>query len=118
MNEVFDTIKLKKIDHVGIPQPEGMMSEVVERYFTAWDFHHFWSVDENIVASDLSSLRSTVVSDYDEKVKMPVFEPSPGQKKSQTQEFIEHNGGAGAQHIALTTDNIIHTVTTLRVSSE
>lgn len=92
------------------------MQPVVDQYFNAWDFHHFWSVDENVIASQKSSLRSTVIADYDEKIKMPVFEPSPGEKKSQIQEFIEHNGGAGAQHIALVTKDIIHTVSNLRVS--
>ena len=85
INEFFNDINIIKIDHVGIPQPMKHMKPVTEHYFKVFDFHHFWSVDEKIIASQDSSLRTTVVSDFDEKVKMPVFEPAPGQKISQIQ---------------------------------
>ena len=115
MNEIFGDIKLDKIDHVGVPQEIGTFEEVLEHYYKGYDFHHFWSVDENVAKSENSSLRSTVVSDFDEKVKMPVFEPTPGKKKSQIKEFLEHNGGPGAQHVALVTPDIISTVSNLKV---
>jgi 4-hydroxyphenylpyruvate dioxygenase len=47
------------------------------------DFHRFWSVDENILHTEYSALRSVVVADFDEIVKMPINEPAPGKKKSQ-----------------------------------
>lgn len=89
-HEYFNDIDLLQIDHVGIPQPAEQMKPVIEYYFKVFDFHHFWSVDEKIMASQLSSLRTTVVSDYDEKVKMPVFEPAPGQKVSQIQVIYDY----------------------------
>jgi 4-hydroxyphenylpyruvate dioxygenase len=85
MNKLFNKLDLIKLDHIGVPQPEGDMQVICDYYFKIFDFHHFWSVDEKVIASELSSLRTTVVSDYDEKVKMPVFEPAPGQLKSQIQ---------------------------------
>lgn len=54
------------------------------------------------------------MTDYDEKVKMPINEPAVGKKKSQIQEFVDYYGGAGAQHIALNTSDIIYSVNTLR----
>lgn len=103
------------IDHVGVPQPVGHLHPISENYYKAFDFHHFWSVDEYVVKSNTSSLRSTVIADFDEKIKMPVFEPSPGQKKSQIQEFIDYNDGGGSQHVAFCTEDIISTVSNLRV---
>ena len=41
---------------------------------------------------------------------MPLNEPAPGKRKSQIQEYVEHYGGAGVQHIALYTNNIIESV--------
>ena len=41
---------------------------------------------------------------------MPINEPATGKRKSQIQEYVEYYGGSGVQHIALTTSNIIDTV--------
>lgn len=85
MNQFYSDLDYQVIDHVGVPQPALHMKPVCEYYFKTFDFHHFWSVDEKIMASKESSLRTTVVCDFDERVKMPVFEPAPGKKVSQTQ---------------------------------
>jgi len=59
-----------------------------------------------------------VVADYDEHVKMPINEPAVGRKKSQIQEYVDFYGGAGVQHIALRTNDIIsvhvHILLTIR----
>jgi 4-hydroxyphenylpyruvate dioxygenase len=44
----------------------------------------------------------------------PINEPANGKKKSQIQEFVDYHGGAGVQHIALRTEDIIKSVTNLR----
>lgn len=49
-----------------------------------------------------------------ELVKMPINEPAVGKKKSQIEEFVDFYGGAGVQHIALRTDNIIDAVSNLK----
>ena len=48
--------------------------------------------------------------DYDEVIKMPINEPAEGKKKSQIQEFCDYYSGAGVQHIAMRTNDILHTV--------
>jgi len=55
-----------------------------------------------------------VVTDWDEKIKMPINEPAMGKKKSQIQEYVEYHGGGGVQHIALETPDILHAVSTMR----
>ena len=76
-------------------------------------FHRFWSVDDSQIHTDYSSLRSIVVTDYDETVKMPINEPAPGKRKSQIQEYVDYYGGPGVQHVALNTDDIIEAVSAL-----
>jgi len=49
-----------------------------------------------------------------EVVKMPINEPAHGKKKSQIEEYVEFFNGAGVQHIALKTADIITTVTNMR----
>ena len=50
------------------------------------------------------------MTNWEETVKMPINEPAPGKKLSQIQEYVEYYGGAGVQHIALNTDDIITAV--------
>lgn len=48
-------------------------------------FHRFWSVDDSQVHTEYSSLRSIVVSNFEETIKMPINEPAVGKRKSQIQ---------------------------------
>jgi len=90
------------------------MVPVVEWYEKMLGFHRFWSVDDKTIHTEYSSLRSIVVTDEKEAVKMPMNEPAPGKKKSQIQEYVEYHGGAGVQHVALNTKDIITSVSQLR----
>jgi 4-hydroxyphenylpyruvate dioxygenase len=54
------------------------------------------------------------MTDYDEIIKMPINEPADGIKKSQIQEYVDYHGGAGVQHIALRSEDIIKSVEALR----
>lgn len=83
-------------------------------YENALGFHRFWSVDDKMIHTEYSSLRSIVVTDYDENVKMPINEPANGKRKSQIQEYVDYYHDAGVQHIALKTDEIITTVENMR----
>jgi len=74
------------------------------------DFHRFWSIDDTMMHTTYSALRSVVVADFDENVKMPINEPAAGKRKSQIQEYVDYYAGAGVQHIALRTNDIITTV--------
>ncbi|KAK8754457.1 hypothetical protein OTU49_016339 [Cherax quadricarinatus] len=77
-------------------------------------FHRFWSVDDTQIHTEYSALRSIVVTNWEETIKMPINEPAPGRKKSQIQEYVDYYGGAGVQHIALNTQNIISAIENLR----
>lgn len=64
--------------------------------------------------TEYSALRSVVVADFDEKIKMPINEPASGKRKSQIQEYCDFYGGPGVQHIALRTESIIEAITNMK----
>lgn len=81
-NKLCEPPVLQRIDHCVGNQPAGDMEPAASWYEKMLDFHRFWSVDENILHTEYSALRSVVVADFDEIVKMPINEPAPGKKKS------------------------------------
>ena len=83
-------------------------------YESCLGFHRFWSVDDKDICTDYSALKSVVMSSPNEVVKMPINEPAMGKKKSQIEEYVDFYDGAGVQHIAIRTKNIIETVTNMR----
>ncbi|HEV7713298.1 MAG TPA: VOC family protein, partial [Asanoa sp.] len=66
------------------------------------------------IATDYSALMSKVVSSGNHRVKFPLNEPAIARRKSQIDEYLEYYDGAGCQHIALATNDIIATVTAMR----
>jgi 4-hydroxyphenylpyruvate dioxygenase len=107
LNEHFEQPRFLRIDHTVGNQPELEMEPTVQWYEKMLQFHRYWTVDDTVIHTEYSSLRSTFMSDFDETIIIPVNEPAPGKKKSQIQEFVEFYGGPGVQHIALETDDII-----------
>lgn len=107
-------INLKFIDHVVGNQPDGVMVPVADWYEKVLQFHRFWSVDDSQVHTEYSALRSIVMTNWEETIKMPINEPAPGKRKSQIQEYVDYYGDSGVQHIALNTDDIIQSVTNLK----
>ena len=110
-----DPVGLRFVDHVVGNQPDGKMEEVVGHYQDVFGFKRLWTVDDDDVSTEFSSLRSVVVSDEEEVIKMPINEPAKGKKISQIQEYVDFYEGPGVQHLALYTDDIITAVRKLRV---
>jgi 4-hydroxyphenylpyruvate dioxygenase len=105
---------LNFIDHVVGNQPDLQMESTAEWYTKNLMFHRFWSVDDSQIHTTYSALRSIVVTNYEETIKMPINEPAAGLKKSQIQEFVDYYGSAGVQHIALNTSDIIAAIRNLK----
>jgi 4-hydroxyphenylpyruvate dioxygenase len=70
--------------------------------------------DDKDISTEYSALMSKVVSKGNGYIKFPINEPAAGKKKSQIEEYIDFYNGAGVLHIAIATDDIIHTVSELR----
>lgn len=114
MADFTPPIGLDFVDHVVGNMPDGGMMPVVEWYEKVLQFHRFWSVDDSQIHTEYSSLRSVVMADYTEKIKMPINEPASGKRKSQIQEYVDYYSGPGVQHIALNTRDVVAAITHLR----
>lgn len=106
--------RLEFIDHCVSNQPDHMMEAIVDWYVKNLNMRRFWSVDDSQIHTQYSSLRSVVVTNPGETIKMPINEPAQGLRKSQIQEFVEYHGEGGIQHIALHTSDIVHSVRWLK----
>jgi 4-hydroxyphenylpyruvate dioxygenase len=56
---------------------------------------------------------SKVVTDGSGRIKFPINEPAQGKRKSQIEEFLDFYKGPGVQHVAVSTTDIVATVTEL-----
>ena len=111
---VAEPTGLVHIDHIVGNQPDGKMQDVCTFYEKVFGWHRYWTVDDKDINTNYSSLRSIVMANDNEIIKMPINEPAEGLKKSQIQEFIDFYKNAGIQHIAMSTKDIIKTVRKLK----
>ncbi|GET41626.1 4-hydroxyphenylpyruvate dioxygenase [Microseira wollei] len=102
------------LDHIGLNIPEGDLQLLVEWYERVLGFRRFFYIDDSIVHTQFSGLRSVVIADPSERIKMPLIEPASGLRKGQVEEFLEYHGGSGAQHFAVLTDDILASSQALR----
>ena len=105
---------LKFIDHMVGNVGWNEMNKWCEFYGKVMGFAQLVSFDDKDISTDYTALMSKVMSNGNGRIKFPINEPAEGKKKSQIEEYIDFYNGAGVQHIALATDNIIETVTALR----
>ncbi len=105
---------LKFIDHMVGNVGWNEMNKWCEFYAKVMGFAQLVSFDDKDISTDYTALMSKVMSNGNGRIKFPINEPAEGKKKSQIEEYIDFYNGAGVQHIALATDNIIATVTALR----
>lgn len=104
------SVGLNFVDHFVGNQPEAQMQKIAQWYEEKLGFHRFWTADDKDISTEFTSLRSIVVANDNERIKMPINRPAAGLRKSQIQEFVEYYSGPGVQHIALDTNDIISTV--------
>ena len=107
-------VGLKYVDHCVGNVELGAMNKWVKFYEDVMGFRNLISFDDKDISTEYSSLMSKVVTNGNERIKFPINEPAQGRKKSQIDEYLEFYRGPGVQHMALATDDIIHTVTELR----
>jgi len=105
---------LAAIDHIVGNVEDRQMDTWVDYYQKVFGFSHFLSFDDKDISTEFSALRSKVVTNESGRVKFPINEPAEGRRKSQIQEYIDFNHGAGVQHVALLTGNILETIAELR----
>ncbi|RYG40347.1 4-hydroxyphenylpyruvate dioxygenase, partial [bacterium] len=114
MDEKGDEIGIVEIDHCVGNVELGQMNQWVRWYEEVLGFKQRVSFDDSDISTEYTALMSKVMADGEGRVKFPINEPAAGKKKSQIDEYLEFFGGAGVQHVALRTDDIVHTVSRLQ----
>lgn len=100
---------LMTIDHIVLNVDAGDLQAAVSWYNSIFDFRPQQSFN---IQTERSGLHSQVMLSDNGKVQLPINEPSS--PNSQIQEFLEVNRGAGVQHIALRTPNLVDAIASFR----
>ena len=108
------SVGLKYIDHMVGNVGWGQMNKWVKWYEDVMGFENFLSFDDKQIHTEYSALMSKVMSNGNGRIKFPINEPAKGKKRSQIEEYLDFYEGAGVQHIAVATDDIIGTVSQLK----
>ncbi|MCB0804504.1 MAG: 4-hydroxyphenylpyruvate dioxygenase [Bacteroidales bacterium] len=109
-----EPVGFKYIDHMVGNVDWGQMNTWAKFYNEVMGFDQLISFDDKDISTEYSALMSKVMANDNMRIKFPINEPAEGKKKSQIEEYIDFYGGAGVQHLALATDDILHTVGELR----
>lgn len=109
-----EPVGLKFIDHMVGNVDWNEMKTWCEFYGKVMGFAQIVSFTDDDISTDFTALMSKVMSNGNGRIKFPINEPAEGKKKSQIEEYIDFYNGAGVQHIAVATDNIVETVSAMR----
>ena len=107
-------VGLKFIDHMVGNVDWNEMNKWCEFYAKVMGFAQIISFDDKDISTEYTALMSKVMSNGNGRIKFPINEPAEGKKKSQIEEYIQFYNGAGVQHIAVATDDIVSTVSAMR----
>ena len=105
------TPHLESVDHLAICVERGSLEQWVEFYKHVFGFRQTHQED---VGTEYSAMNSRVVEDARGLVKLPMMEPAEGRRKSQIEEFLAYHQGAGVQHIAFSSSDILNSIQSLR----
>lgn len=100
---------LLQVDHFTNNVPVGEMQKWCDFYEKVFNFREARYFD---IKGKSTGLISKVMRSPCSQFSIPINEPSD--KKSQIQEYLDEYKGSGIQHLALTTENIIPTLETIR----
>jgi 4-hydroxyphenylpyruvate dioxygenase len=112
-------LNINEVGIVGIDHVVGnveKMDEWVSYYEKVMGFKQMIHFDDKDISTEYSALMSKVMHNGG-RIKFPINEPAVGKRKSQIQEYLDFYNGAGVQHIALLTNDIISTIASLRTNN-
>ncbi|HRX85936.1 MAG TPA: 4-hydroxyphenylpyruvate dioxygenase [Phycisphaerae bacterium] len=105
---------LLTVDHVVGNVELGAMEYWARFYHDVLGFSQLKHFTDDDISTEYSALMSKVMQSDNGVIKFPINEPAEGRHKSQIEEYLDCNFGPGVQHVALSTGNIVKTVTRLR----
>ncbi len=109
-----EPVGLKYVDHCVGNVALGDMDKYVDYYADVMGFKNIVSFTDDDISTEYTALMSKVMANGNERIKFPINEPAESKKKSQIDEYLDFYRGAGVQHVAMETDDILLTVNKLR----
>ncbi len=107
-------VGLKYVDHMVGNVDWGQMNVWSKFYNEVMGFANLITFDDKDISTEYTALMSKVMTNGNGRIKFPINEPAEGKKKSQIEEYIDFYQGAGCQHIAVATDDIVFTVSEMK----
>jgi 4-hydroxyphenylpyruvate dioxygenase len=106
---------LVEIDHVAIGIEPGELDLWVDFYKKVLSFHE---MHDEMISTEHSAMNSKVVENSSHNIKFPLVEPvrTQSDRRSQIDEYLAYHHGAGTQHIALLSNDIIASVRAIRAN--
>ena len=83
-------------------------------YNDTMGFANLITFDDKDISTQFTALMSKVMTNGNGRIKFPINEPAEGKKKSQIEEYLDFYDGPGVQHIAVATDDIVSTVSSMK----
>ena len=108
------SLGLKYIDHMVGNVDWGQMNVWAKFYNEVMGFANLITFDDSDISTEYTALMSKVMTNGNGRIKFPINEPAEGKKKSQIEEYIDFYQGAGCQHVAVATDDIVYTVSEMK----
>jgi 4-hydroxyphenylpyruvate dioxygenase len=105
---------LRYIDHMVGNVSLGEMNKWSSFYAETMGFANLVTFDDKDISTEYTALMSKVMTNGNGYIKFPINEPAHGKKKSQVEEYLDFYKGAGCQHIAVATNDIIFTISEMR----
>ena len=113
-DEIARPVGLLHIDHIVGNVGWNSMNQWVDFYRDVMGFGLYQHFDDNDISTEYSALMSKVMANGNGYVKFPINEPAEGRRKSQIEEYLDFYQGPGVQHMALATNDILHTVSLMK----
>jgi 4-hydroxymandelate synthase len=99
-----------EIDHLAICVPAGELEPTAKFYEDVFGFPRIF---EEYIEVAGQGMESKVVQSPSKHVTFTLIEPDPNRRPGQINDFLSWHAGAGVQHIALRTSDIVEAVSTL-----
>jgi 4-hydroxymandelate synthase len=100
---------LEVIDHLAICVPAGDLATTSKYYQNVFGFNEIF---EEYIEVGGQGMDSIVVQSPDREVTFTLIEPDPNRRPGQIDDFLSWHAGAGVQHIAFKTSDIIRSIRT------
>lgn len=107
-------VGFRYIDHMVGNVGWGEMNKWSDFYSDVMGFANLITFDDKDISTKYTALMSKVMTNGNGRIKFPINEPAEGLKKSQIEEYLDFYNGAGCQHIAVATNDIVFSVSEMR----